>query len=117
MSDDAREVRNQRRRSRIRRRDQLAILARLMAEPVGRAWFYDFLSACHMYHTSFATNALAMAFSEGQRDVGIKLLADVIEAAPDLYLQMLKEANSERNTAAQSDADAGDSDYTGIDAA
>ena len=37
-----------------------------------------------------------MAFREGERNVGIRLLADITEASPDAYLLMLKEANDER---------------------
>lgn len=98
MSDDPREVRQQRRIARVKRRDQLALLARVMAEPAGREWFYDILSACHQFSTSFATNALSMAFREGERNVGLRLVGDLTEASPDLYLQMLKEVtNANRN--------------------
>jgi hypothetical protein len=81
-----------------------------MAEPIGRAWFYDFLSTCHIYQTSFTPNALTMAHAEGERNVGLRLLADLVEASPDLYLQMLKEANSERHTAERTNADRDDTD-------
>ena len=114
MSDDSRAVKQQRRVARIRRRDQLALLRKFMAEPAGRAWAYDLMSACHQFSTSFATNALSMAFREGERNVGIKILADLTEAAPDLYLQMLKEANSERNSNNR-DADLADADDTNAD--
>lgn len=115
MSDDhsdRAQIRSARREARVKRRDQLALLGRLMAEPHGREFFYDLLSACHMFNTSFATNALQMAFREGERNVGLRLTADITEAAPDQFLLMLKERDpnvrpqqpeSESDTGTESD--------------
>jgi hypothetical protein len=44
----------------------------------------------------FTTNALAMAFSEGERNVGLQITNDLITASPDNYLLMLKEAGNVR---------------------
>ena len=79
-----------------RRRDQLALLTKLMADPVGREYFWDLLVSCHLYSTSFGTNALMMAFREGERNVGIRLAADLNQASPDLYLDMCKEGENVR---------------------
>jgi hypothetical protein len=81
---------------RSKRRDQLLKLRLFLADPVGREYFYDLLASCHVYSTSFGTNALMMAFNEGERNVGLRLGADLTEAAPDLYLQMLKEGGNVR---------------------
>jgi hypothetical protein len=71
-------------------------LGRLLGEPEGRAYFHDFLSSVHLFSTTFASNALMMAFAEGQRSVGVRLAADLEEANPDGWLLMLKEARNER---------------------
>lgn len=78
------------------RRDHLAHLTRVMSDPAGREYLYDLLASLHIYSTSFSTDPLIMAFNEGQRNVGIRLTADLVEAAPDMYLQMLKEYGSVR---------------------
>lgn len=85
------------RERRVRRRDQLGLLVKIMSDPLGREYFYDLLASCHVYSTSFGTNALMMAFREGERNVGLRVAADVNEASPDLYLQMLKEAEHVRS--------------------
>ena len=90
--------RQHRREQRSHRHDELALLEKLMSEPAGRRWVYNFLASCRIYATSFATNALAMAFNEGDRNAGLRLLVDITEASPDLYLLMLKEVQNERNT-------------------
>jgi hypothetical protein len=67
------------------------MLREIMGSNEGRAWFYKILSLCHVYQTSFSPNALAMAFAEGERSVGLRLMADLVEAAPAKYLEMLAE--------------------------
>lgn len=103
MSDDVQTVRQQRREARIQRRDELAALGRLMAEPAGRRWLYNLLGFCHVYSTSFRTNALSMAHDEGQRSVGLKILADAEEAAQDMFFQMFKDVANERHRQSFSD--------------
>lgn len=114
MSDDRATVRRQRRESRVQRREELTLLARFMAEPAGRRWCYNFLAGCRIYSTSFATNAMSMAFAEGERNAGLRLINDLLEASPDNYMTMLKEVNSERSrntSAGNDDGDSGDADY------
>lgn len=91
MSDDAQTAREQRREARIARRDELAELARFMSTPAGRRWLYNLLGFCHIYTSNFRTNALAMAHGEGERNVGLFVVADLAEASPDMFLQMHKE--------------------------
>jgi hypothetical protein len=95
------------RQQRVSRRQHLALLAKFLGDPEGRRYFYDLLASAHAFSTSFATNALSMAFREGERNFGIRLLADIVEASPDAYLLMLKEANDERRQQPQPESDAG----------
>jgi hypothetical protein len=113
----ARSQTQQDRERRIRRRDQLAVLVKIMSEPVGREWFYDLLSSCHVYTSSFGHNALAMAFREGERNVGIRIGSDITEASPDLYLQMLKEAAHVRSRATAQRTNGANTDDTADDSA
>jgi hypothetical protein len=84
-----------------------------MSDPAGRRWMRDFLAACHVWDSSYATNSIRMAFLEGERNQGLKLQAEIVEANPDMFLQMLKETNSERQRGA--DAPSGDYDPTSGD--
>lgn len=87
---------SERARLRAERRAELAALARLMEDPAGRRWVRNTLAACHVWDTSFATNAVRMAFLEGERNQGLRLQAEIAEAAPELFIEMLKEHGSER---------------------
>ena len=41
--------------------------------------------------TSFNASGSVMAFNEGQRNIGLMLQAEVLEASPEAYMTMLNE--------------------------
>ncbi len=67
------------------------VIRQIMGSNEGRAWIFKTLSLCHVYQSTFSTNALTMACAEGERNIGLQLTADVIAACPERYLEMLKE--------------------------
>jgi hypothetical protein len=80
----------------------------------GRAWVWGLLEACHVFATSHTANALNTAFAEGERNIGLRILNDVMAACPDQYVVMTREANGRRTasdtnrkpaTSADSDAE------------
>lgn len=74
-----------------REKNDREVLVALLSSQPGRAWLWRFFSATHMTATSFDNDALAMAFKEGERNVGLKLWTRASEVAPDLVLLMLNE--------------------------
>jgi hypothetical protein len=73
-------------------------LRELMQKSAGRDWMFDLLSSVHIYHTPFARGAPdATAFALGEQNVGLRLMADLHSACPDLYLRMLGEQDERRN--------------------
>ena len=67
------------------------VIRQVMSSTEGRAWVYDILSLCHVYQSTFSTNALSMACAEGERNVGLRITADLVGTCPEHYLEMLKE--------------------------
>ena len=78
------------------RLEQLQALGRLMGDPAGRRWVYNLLGEFHVWDTSYATNALRMAFLEGERNAGLRFQSEVEEANQEMFYQMLKERKNER---------------------
>jgi hypothetical protein len=76
------------------------IITLLMSTTPGRAWVLYLLEAAHIFTTSFDRDAIAMAFSEGERNQGLILLNDVLLNCPDSYILMLRERN-ERHLASE----------------
>lgn len=84
--------------------DEQKQLQEIMAFKRGRAFVYRLLETCGIYRSSFASEALAMAFREGERNVGLRLLSEVTEVSPEKYHTMLKEAREREVIDEQRDA-------------
>jgi hypothetical protein len=69
-----------------------------MSHAAGRAWFYDLLEFCHLFNDPFTGNALIEAYRKGERNVGLRIFADLLAHCPDYYIQMVKDANDRRIT-------------------
>lgn len=57
----------------------------------GRRFVWKYLEFCGVFRSTWEASA-RIHFNEGMRNVGLKLLADVNNAQPEAYLQMMREA-------------------------
>lgn len=87
---------------------ELDALRRFMDNSAGRDWLYGMLGRCEVYTVRGPSDALTMAFCEGQRNIGLQFMSEFMEAAPEKYLLMLKEAHDaiRRKPSGSDDADA-----------
>ena len=67
----------------------------VMSTPEGRRFMHRLIGFCGIHQPSFNTNALAMAFREGHRNVGLYLETEITSACPSSYLLMQSEAIKE----------------------
>jgi len=63
----------------------------LMSNKRGRRFVHRLLERAGVWRLSFNTNALSMAFAEGTRNEGLRLLAQLTEHCLDRYTEMLQE--------------------------
>lgn len=70
---------------------EIADLKWLMSNKRGRRFVYRLLERAGVWRLSFNTNALSMAFAEGTRNEGLRLMALVTEHCLDRYAEMLQE--------------------------
>jgi hypothetical protein len=82
-------------RSRLALQIEIDDLKWLMSNKRGRRFVARLLERAGVWRLSFNTNALAMAFSEGQRNEGLRLLAQVTAHCPDRYTELLKESTND----------------------
>ncbi len=68
----------------------------LMGSKRGRRIIWRQLDRAGVFKLSFNTNAMMMAFSEGNRNEGLKTLNLIHEACPEQYQTMVREANERR---------------------
>lgn len=63
----------------------------LLSDKRGRRFLFRLLERAGVWRLSFSTNGLQMAFNEGNRNEGLRIMAMISAAAPDRYAEMLKE--------------------------
>lgn len=72
--------------------DRLKFIAAAMSHPEGRAWFYDLLLYTNVVQTPYTQgDPYHTIFRCGAQTVGIRVLSDIQEAAPEHYLAMVTE--------------------------
>jgi hypothetical protein len=78
-------------RRRIARAREIADLKWLMRSPRGRRLMWRFMTMSRTFQLSFSPNAMQMAFNEGNRNLGLQLLDEVMTLCPELFPVMQKE--------------------------
>ena len=87
-------------------RNELNDISFLMSEKSGRRFMWRMLESAGIYRQSFAFDNAVTAFNEGQRSIGLMLLAKINLACPERYLDMQKEAKEfEENERTNRDAE------------
>lgn len=97
-ASNRRDVKAAEKQAKLVEQQRREIVTGIMSVVPGRSWMCDILESCHIFATSYNDIAHRMAFMEGQREVGIRLLSDIMSACPDQYVLMMRERN-ERNSA------------------
>lgn len=69
------------------------VILTVMGTEDGRRWIREHLELAHVGTNPFNSDALKMAFSCGELNVGQRFMADVMNAAPKEYMLMMAEAN------------------------
>lgn len=67
----------------------------LMSGKRGRKIIWRLLDRAGVFRLSFNTNAMQMAFAEGNRNEGLRVLSQIHALCPELYPQMVKEQINE----------------------
>lgn len=85
-------------REKLARENEEADVKWLMGSKRGRRIVWRLLDRAGVFRLSFNTNAMQMAFAEGNRNEGLRTLAQIHALCPELYPVMVKEqTNDNRN--------------------
>lgn len=93
-TSDKEQVNKARKRTARTRADRLKFVEASMTLEQGRAWFYDFLIRCHVFSTPFDDDPYRHAYRAGEANMGLQVLSDIQESAPDNYVIMIRENKS-----------------------
>lgn len=86
--------------ARLTRETEESDIRWLMSSKRGRRIVWRQLDRAGVFRLSFNTNAMQMAFAEGNRNEGLRLLSQVHALCPELYPQMVKEQMSDKRSTA-----------------
>lgn len=75
----------------LKRKQQVEDFKWLMAHAQGRRIVSRLLEESGVHRTSFNHSGSVMAFNEGKRHLGLFLMAEILEIAPESYVRLLKE--------------------------
>lgn len=81
----------------IDRENEEADIKWLMSSKRGRRVVWRLLEQAGVFRLSFNTNAMAMSFSEGNRNYGLQILNLIHTLCPELYPTMIKEQKNVRS--------------------
>jgi hypothetical protein len=89
-ASDPSQVKNAKVNEKLRRDQELNDVRSVLGTIQGRRLLWKYLELCGVYKTSF-TGSSETFFLEGQRNVGLKILGDIMDADPMAYVNMMKE--------------------------
>lgn len=85
-------------RERITRENEESDVKWLMSSKRGRRVVWRLLDQAGVFRTTFNTNAMSMAFAEGNRNQGLRLIAMIHVLCPEQYPAMMKEQSNNDGT-------------------
>jgi hypothetical protein len=92
---DEEKIREEKTRQKLRQDNDDNDLRFLLATDQGRRFLWKQLEACGVFKSSF-TGSSETFFLEGQRNIGLKLLSDIMRVDPESYLRMIKSNKGEQ---------------------
>ena len=77
---------------------ELSDLAFILADVRGRRFYWRKLEGCGIFKLSFTGVSAHTDFNEGQRNIGLLMLNDLMEANPEALIIMMRENNNEQES-------------------
>jgi len=89
----------EKKRAEERKASTTAVIKYLMSEMAGRHWLYSVLDMCRTFTSPFVPGQPDVtAFFSGAQALGHRLLADIMEVAPENYYVMVQEEAARKST-------------------
>lgn len=93
-ADNQKQVSSNKLKEKLKQELADADLKYLLSTDQGRRFLWSTLEMCGVYKSSF-TGSSQTFFLEGQRNIGLKLLADIMRVDPESYIKMYKQSRKD----------------------
>ena len=88
----------------LKEKQRQAVIEYMMDHALGREYVWGLLAECGIYRSSWHDSAL-IHFNEGRRDVGLRILDEIMRKCPKQYLAMQSEAMDRASKPEEEDDD------------
>ena len=68
------------------RQEELDDIKEIASSRGGRRFLWRLFSQCNVFSTTFSSDPYSTAFNEGQRNIGLIVLNDMMQAAPEKFV-------------------------------
>lgn len=72
-------------------------LKSILKTPQGRRVMWNYISLCGLFRSTFSENSGLMYFAAGQKNIGAKIIDDIVKTDPETFMLMMKEQEKEQN--------------------
>lgn len=86
---DPKRVKDHARKEKDAHKQLMADVRAVMSTPAGLRWMQHIIAECRVFQSIYHPSS-QIYFLEGQRNVGLRIWAEIEEAAPDMVLQLLQ---------------------------
>lgn len=96
-ASDPKRVNDTRKKASRLRQKRLDFVRQMMDSQEGRLWCYGLLESCVIFGNPLQPGQSDVTFFNiGQQNVGKRILVDITEAAPEMYMKMMAEGMTEK---------------------
>lgn len=88
-ASNEKQVRNAGQKVKFNRLQELQDVTEILKTAPGQRFLWKYLDSCGVFRTSYDSSGSKINFNEGVRSVGLMLLADITEASPEIFTQMM----------------------------
>lgn len=100
-ASNRKDIRRAEKEVRLAENERVEWLRTALSSIGGRSWFWSLLSECHLFSDPFSGQALHEAYLKGERNIGLRIFAEIVSNCPDQYLLMIRESNARDITRSQ----------------
>ena len=93
---DRKEIRKAQKAARLAEKQRGDMVRQICATEPGRRYFWDLLSECNIFNAIYPSHPELGAIL-GERNVGLRLLAQIMAHCPEQFILMIREANERSN--------------------
>lgn len=92
---DPRVVKEKSKKANSRAQRDIDDLSTILSDIRGRRFLWRYLGECGVFRSSFNNSGSVTAYNEGMRNIGLKILSEIMEADPEAYTLMATESKKE----------------------